>query len=149
MNYSVGRPGRIIVARFDHGEEIVSGMKKLVRESGVTSGAIFFLGALRSGETVAGPREDTLPPIPHWLSFDRTHEVAGVGTVFPAEGEPVIHMHGALGRGDRSLLVCLRRMAEVYLILEVIILEILDTPAIRVKDPNSDIRLLKPEGGDA
>jgi predicted DNA-binding protein with PD1-like motif len=146
MNYSVGRPGRVIVARFDHGEEIVSGMKKLVGESGVNSGVIFFLGALRAGETVAGPREDTLPPVPHWLSFDHTREVVGIGTVFPAGGEPAIHLHGALGRGEESFMVCLRRMAEVYLILEVIILEILGTPAIRVKDPNSDIRLLKPEG---
>ncbi len=146
MNYSIGKTGRVIVARFDDGEEIVSGMKTLVREADISSGVIFFLGALRSGETVAGPREDTLPPAPHWLSFDHTHEVIGIGTVFPAGGEPAIHLHGALGRGGESLVVCLRRMAEVYLILEVIILEILNTPAIRVKDKNSDIRLLKPEG---
>jgi predicted DNA-binding protein with PD1-like motif len=146
MNYSVGKPGRIVVARFEHGEEIVSGMKKLVQESGVTSGVIFFLGALRAGETVAGPCGDTLPPIPQWLSFDHTHEVVGIGTVFPAEGEPVVHMHGALGRGEQSIMVCLRRMSEVYLILEVIILEILETPAVRVRDSRSDIRLLKPEG---
>lgn len=146
MEYSIGRPGRVVVARFEDGEEVVGGMKRLVTEAGVSSGVIFFLGAFRSGETVAGPREDTLPPIPHWLSFDRTHEVVGIGTVFPAEGGPAIHMHGALGRGGDSLVVCLRRLAEVYLILEVIILEILDTPAIRVQDPNSDIRLLSPRG---
>lgn len=144
MKYSEGRPGRVIVAKFDDGEEMVGGLRNLVTEAGIDAGVIFFLGALRNGETVAGPRDGSLPPIPAWLSFGSVHEVVGIGTVFPSARGPAIHLHGALGRGEEALTVCLRRMAVVYLILEVVILEILDTPSVRVPGEKSDLLLLEP-----
>ena len=145
MKYSEGAIGRVIVARFDDGEEMVSGMRELMTRTGISSAVVFFLGALRSGETVVGPVEDELPPVPSWLAFGSPHEVVGVGTVFPVEGKPAIHLHGAVGRGDRSFVGCLRKVAEVYLILEVIVLEILGSAAVRVSDPRAEMFLLDPE----
>ena len=144
MKYSEGGIGRVIVARFDDGEEMVSGLRELMERAGVSSAVVFFLGALRSGEAVAGPVEDELPPVPSWLAFGSPHEVVGVGTVFPSGGKPVLHLHGALGRGDRSFVGCLRKVAEVYLILEVIVLEILGSEAVRVSDPRAEMLLMDP-----
>lgn len=73
-------------------------MQMFLERAGITSGIAFFIGALKTGEVVVGPVEDTLPPVPGWLRFDRTHEVAGIGTIFPSEGKPSLHLHGSLGR---------------------------------------------------
>lgn len=145
MKYSEGNIGRVIVARFDDGEEMVSGMRELMTRTGISSGVILFLGALRSGEPVVGPVVDELPPTPSWLKFGSPHEVVGVGTVFPVDGKPAIHLHGALGRGDRSFVGCLRKVAEVYLILEIIVLEISGSAAVRVTDPRAEMFLLDPK----
>lgn len=145
MKYSEGNIGRVVVARIEDGEEMVSGMRELMERTGITSAVVLFLGALRSGEAVAGPKMDELPPDPSWLTFASPHEVVGVGTVFPVNGKPAIHLHGAAGRGDRSFVVCLRKMAEVYLILEVIVLEIVGSAAVRVTDPRAEMFLLDPK----
>ena len=144
MNYSVGRTGRIIIARFDDGEDFISGMKELVENIKLTSGLIFFLGALRSGEIVTGPVRDAIPPEPGWVSLEGVWEVVGIGTLFEADGEPSIHLHGSYGRGTQSLTGCLRKIAEVFLIVEVIVLELLDTDARRVYDPLPGLFLLHP-----
>lgn len=148
MKYSEGTAGRVIVARFEDGEEVVGGMRELVRRAGVDSGMVFFLGALRSAETVAGPVEDEIPPTPFWVTFSSPHEVVGIGTIFPADGKPSIHMHGAAGRGERSFVGCIRKIAEAYLILEVIILEITGSGAARIHDPKAEMFLLDPAPGD-
>lgn len=82
-----------------------------LERAGITSGIAFFIGALKTGKVVAGPVEDTLPPVPGWPRFDRTHEVVGIGTIFPAEGKPSLHLHGSLGRESSSLTASLRTMA--------------------------------------
>lgn len=145
MNYSEGRTGRVIVARFDDGEEFVSGMKELVKKTGLTSAMIFFVGAFRSGKIVAGPKEDSIPPLPGWISFEGVWEVVGIGTLFEADGEPALHLHGSLGRDTRSLTGCFRKIAEVFLIVEVIMLEILDINARRMHESESDLFLLNPD----
>ncbi len=145
MKYSEGSIGRVIVARLDDGEEMTSGMRELMAQTGITSAVVLFMGALRSGEAVAGPVRDELPPVPSWLTFGSPHEVVGVGTVFPVDGKPALHMHGAVGRGDRSFVACLRKVAEVYLILEVIILEIVGSDAVRVTDPRAEMYLMDPK----
>lgn len=145
MNYSEGSTGRVIIARFDDGEEFISGMKELILKAQVTSAVIFFLGAFRSGKIVAGPVSDNIPPEPYWVSFGNPSEVVGIGTLFESDGEPSIHMHGSLGRGTQSLTGCFREIAEVFLIVEVVILEIVNTGARRIHDPDSGLSLLSPE----
>jgi uncharacterized protein len=144
VNYSEGRTGRVIIARFDDGEDFVSGMKKLVQKAKLTSGLIFFLGALRSGEIVVGPVEDAIPPEPGWVSLEGVWEVVGIGTLFQTDGKPSLHLHGSYGRKRQSLTGCLRKIAEVFLVVEVIILELVGTDAQRVYDPLSGLFLLHP-----
>ena len=144
MKYSEGHTGRVIVARFSDGEEFVSGMKELVLTTKITSALVFFIGALRSGEVVVGPVEDVIPPTPEWMSFEGAWEVVGIGTLFSSGSEPLLHMHGAIGRDAKSLVGCIRKIAEVYLIMEVVLLEICDTGTVKVYDPVSGHFLLDP-----
>ncbi len=145
MNYSEGRTGRVIIASFDDGEEFVSGMKELVNKTQLKSAVLFFLGAVRSGKIVAGPVSDTIPPEPGWIGIDDVSEVVGIGTLFESDSGPSLHMHGAVGRGSQSLTGCFREIIEVFLIVEVVVLEITDTCAMRIHDRDSNLSLLKPD----
>jgi predicted DNA-binding protein with PD1-like motif len=70
-------------------------------------------------------------------------EVVGVGTLFPNEaGQPVLHLHAAAGREGGATVGCSRAGVEVWLVGEVIILEVTGTTAVRKKDPATGFQLL-------
>jgi hypothetical protein len=85
-------------------------MQIFLERAGITSGIAFFIGALKTGDVLVGPVEETLPPVPGWLRFDRTHEMVGIGTIFTAEGKLSLHLHGSLGRESSSPTECLRTL---------------------------------------
>ena len=61
-------------------------------------------------------------------------EVLALGTLIPNEaGEPVLHMHAAAGREGQATVGCTRAGVEVWLVGEVVLLEILgaDRPGAR------------------
>jgi len=57
--------------------------------------------------------------------------VLGVGTIFSDEDGPKMHIHAAMGKGKDVLVGCPRCGAKVFLVLEVIIVEITGTTAMR------------------
>jgi predicted DNA-binding protein with PD1-like motif len=72
------------------------------------------------------------------------HEAAGVGTIFPDEkGRPVLHMHAALGRDDRTVAGCIRRGVKTWVVLEAILVEIVGNDAVRRADPATGFDLLQ------
>jgi len=144
MKYSVCNTGRVIVAKIEHGEEFVSGVKNIISKEKIDAGMVFFMGALKSGEIVACPKNYDLPPVSDWIYFKSPYEVVGLGTIFKKENEPYLHMHGALGRGEKSLVGCIRKIAEVYIIVEVIILEFVQSTAKRIYNEKSELNLLEP-----
>ena len=67
---------------------------------------------------------------------DAPTEFQGIGTVFPDEtGEPVMHLHGTLGRNGTSVTGCFRGEAFAWLTLEVIIEELTGEAPVRKFDP--------------
>jgi len=145
MNYSEGRVGRVIVAKFDDGEDFVGGMKSLVEQSNVESAVFFFLGAFREGDVVAGPKAPVIPPTPDFIHFDGAWEVVGIGTMFTRDGVPFLHMHGAIGSGGNTLVGCLRKLTTTFLIVEVVMLEICGSTAVRTYNAESGHTLLDPD----
>jgi predicted DNA-binding protein with PD1-like motif len=80
-------------------------------------------------------------------ALDGVHEIAGTGTLFPdGDGNPVLHMHIACGRGASTVTGCVRRGVKTWHTLEVVLLELLGTPAARVLDPKTGFELLEPCG---
>ena len=70
---------------------------------------------------------------------------AGVGVLAPTEdGRPVLHMHAALGRSGQTVTGCLREGVTAWVLGEVILYEILDADAVRVKDARTGLALLEP-----
>jgi predicted DNA-binding protein with PD1-like motif len=87
-----------------------------------------------------------MPPDPVLLPVDGAHEIAAVGVIAPDEaGQPVLHIHGALGRSGKTLTGCLRPGVTTWLVAEAVIYEILDVRATRVYDSASEFKLLEVE----
>ncbi|MCL6639547.1 MAG: DNA-binding protein [Firmicutes bacterium] len=143
MKYRQGSIGRVFVAKLEHGDDFLAEVKKLAVQENIRSATFFMIGALRSASTVVGPQEPVLPPEPVWRRFDDARELVGVGTIFSDGGEPLIHVHAAFGKGDGTLMGCIRSGTEVYLVLEVIILEIAGTGAKRMFDEKLNLKVLE------
>jgi len=145
MQYSEGRLGRIFTLRLEEGERLPDVLEAFARDKSIQAGLVFYLGGFRDGSRlVVGPEagRETIVPLIHVLQG--VQEVLAVGTIFPnAGGEPVMHLHGAAGREGGATVGCTRAGANVWLVGEVVILEILGTTGRRLKDPDSGFELLQ------
>jgi uncharacterized protein len=146
MQYCEGQMGRVFILRLEEGERLNDSIEKFAREKQVSHGMAFFLGGSEDGsKVVVGPEanRETIIPMIHALKGEQ--EVLALGTLIPNEaGEPVLHMHGAAGREGQATVGCTRAGVNVWLIGEVVLLEILGADsARRQKDPATGFQLLK------
>jgi predicted DNA-binding protein with PD1-like motif len=149
MQYGEGSLGRVFVLRLEEGEILNDTIEAFAREHNLLGGLAFFLGGSADGsKVVVGPdanRSDAIVPLIHLLRG--AQEVLALGTLFANEaGEPVLHMHGAAGREGGATVGCTRAGVEVWLVGEVVLLEILGTAARRVKEPQTGFQLLQVPG---
>jgi predicted DNA-binding protein with PD1-like motif len=144
MKYKTGRQGRVIVAKFDDGDDVLQGLVDVVKKEDIRAGILHVIGGMKGGDIVVGPEKDgVLPPVPVWKSLGESHEVVGTGTIFWQDDEPRIHFHGAFGKKDMMKIGCLRKNSETFLILEAVIMEIEGIDARREIDPEVGLPLLK------
>ncbi len=143
MKYQVGKPGRIIVARFEDKEDVLGNLVNIAKKEKIKAGVFYIVGGMREGRIVVGPEKDKIPPKPVWKELGESHEVVGIGTIFWEKKSPKIHFHGAFGKKDMVKIGCLREKSETFLVLETIIIEIKGIKAKREFDPVSGLTLLK------
>jgi len=142
MRYTQGQLGRVFVARLEDGESVYEAVEEIAQREGVKAAAVFALGGMRKGKVVTGPENTTGKVIPHYEEFDDARELVGVGTVFLSDGKPTLHFHAGIGRGESALVGCPRAGMSVYLVLEVVIMELVSVAAERTYDPGSGLNLL-------
>ena len=145
MQYREGRIGRIFVVRLEEGERLPEAIETFARDQNIKEAMVIYVGGAQDGSRlVVGPdagRPDAIVPLLHTLGG--IQEVLGVGTLFPDEaGEPVLHLHAATGREGGATVGCSRAGVEVWLVGEVIILEVVGTAAVRRQDPRTGFALL-------
>ena len=143
MKYTRGQLGRAFVARLEDGESVYDAVEEIAGREGITAAAVLAVGGMRKGKVVTGPENPTGAVIPHYEEFDDARELVGVGTVFLNEGKPTLHFHAAIGRGDSALVGCPRAGMSVYLVLEVVIIELVGVAAERAYDAGSGLGLLR------
>jgi predicted DNA-binding protein with PD1-like motif len=143
MKYQIGKPGRIIVAKFDDHDDVLGNLSEIAKKENIRSGIFHLVGGMREGKMVVGPETDDLPPKPVWKELSESHEILGIGTIFWHDDEPKIHFHGAFGKKDMVKIGCLREKAETFLVLEAIIMELDGINAKREIDPAIGMPLLK------
>jgi len=147
MKYSEARLGRIFVLRLEDGEIVHEVIEKFARENNIRFAGLIILGGAGGGSRlVVGPEKgDERPVNPMEQELDDVTEVAGVGTLFPDEdGNPMLHMHMACGREDKTVTGCIRKGVRVWQIMEVILYELVNTTGKRVLDSRLGFKLLIP-----
>ncbi|MDP3880298.1 MAG: DUF296 domain-containing protein [Dehalococcoidales bacterium] len=149
MKASEGKIGRVFVIRLEDGDIIPDCIERFAREKGITTRHVILVGDVDRGQVVVGPRRsDEMPPEPVLLPVDGAHEVAGVGVLAPDDtGQPVLHIHAALGRSGNTMTGCLRYGVSTWLVAEAILYEITGVKATRLPDKASGFKLLEVEGG--
>lgn len=147
MKYLQGTLGRVFLARAEHGEDLLAGIEELVRKENIRAGIVYAVGALKSASIVRGPVEPVVPPEPSWDRFDDGRELLAMGTIAwdEAEKKPLLHLHGVTGRAGKDCLGCLREWAEVYLTVELVVLELQGIEAVKAFDPATGLKLLRIE----
>lgn len=142
MEYASGTIGRVFAARFHDGEPVYAGIEQIARREKVESGLVVLLGGARRGRVVVGPKRSDGPIEPVMRDFDDAREIVGAGTIFPADGQPSLHLHAGIGRGDQTIVGCPRERLDAFLVLEAFIIEVNGLGGARQLDPATGLKLL-------
>ena len=146
MDYTQANLGRVFILRLHDGEILHEVIEAFAAEKTIYSAFCFFLGGAEDkSKLVVGPKDGNVLPVePMATLLNGVHEGCGVGTVFTdEEGKPKLHMHASFGRNDTALTGCVRLGVEVWHIGEVVIIELTDSSARRVKEKVTGFELLE------
>ena len=123
-------------------------IESFARDKAIKAAALIAVGGADQGSAlVVGPEDGRAVPVtPMQRLLEEVHEIAGVGTLFPDEaGNPILHMHMACGRKTDTTTGCIRNGVITWQVMEIIIFELLDSPARRLLEPDLGFKLLDPE----
>lgn len=143
MKYTKGTIGRIFVLKFDNDDVLIDELKAFAKKERVKTATLIFLGALKNGNLVTGPKQPIIPPQPNKVTFKDGWEVMGIGTVFTNPSGAQIHIHGSMGKKHKTLIGCVRDASKVFLVIEAIVFELKGVKATKNIDPLTGLNLLK------
>ena len=143
MQYTKGTVGRIFVIKFEDGDVLLKELDKFARKEKLKAAAFVFIGALKKGHVVTGPKKPVIPPEPNWVSFKDGWEALGVGTIYTNKKGPQIHIHSSMGKKNSTITGCVRKESEIFLVLEAIVFELKGVKATKDLDPETGLNLLK------
>ncbi len=143
MKYTQGTIGRVFLVKFDNQDILISNLSALAKKEKIKAATLIFIGALKSGNLVTGPKHPVIPPQPNKVVFKDGWEVMGLGTLFTNSQGPQIHIHASMGKKNKVLTGCLRGNSKVFLVIEAILLELKGVKAHKEIDPATGLNLLK------
>lgn len=142
MQYAKGSIGRIFLLKFSDGDVLLKELIKFAKREQLKSAALVFLGALKKGDLVTGPKKPVIPPDPNWVKFKDGWEVAGIGTIFTNKKGPQIHIHVSMGKKKKVFTGCVRKDSKVFLVIEAVVFELKGIKATKEIDPKTGLNLL-------
>ncbi len=143
MKYTQGIIGRVFLVKFENNDILIPDLSALARKEKIKAATLIFIGALRKGDLVTGPKKPVIPPEPNKLVFKDGWEVMGIGTLFTNSKGPQIHIHASMGKKNKVLTGCVRGNSKVFLVIEAVILELKGVKAQKDIDPKTGLNLLK------
>ncbi len=139
--------GRTFVLRLEEGEVLHEVIESFCRDQRIERATISLIGAVDRGSMmVSGPEVPIGDRIvPRIITLGDPCELIGNGTVFPdSEGNPLVHLHGSVGREGFTATGDLRPRMVVWLVMEAVITELLgDGPMRAESDPRLEGKLLE------
>jgi len=143
MKYTKGSLGRVFLLKFEDDDVLIDKLGSFAKKERIRAATMIFIGALKKGELVTGPRKPVIPPLPNKVNFKDGWEVMGIGTIFVNAKGPQIHIHGSMGKKDKVLTGCVRGKSKVFLVIEAVVLELKGIKAAKEIDPKTGLNLLK------
>ncbi|MDD4939591.1 MAG: DUF296 domain-containing protein [Candidatus Omnitrophica bacterium] len=143
MRYTKGQLGRVFVLKFDHEDILLDELCAFAKKEKLKCAAMVFIGALKKGGLVTGPKKPRIPPEPNTVHFKDGWEVMGIGTIFANKKGPQIHIHASMGKKQKVLTGCVRGKSKVFLVIEAVIFELKGVKAAKSIDPATGLNLLK------
>ncbi|MDO5861352.1 MAG: DNA-binding protein [Thermoplasmata archaeon] len=141
------RQGRTFVLRLEDGEVLHEAVESFCRDNGIVRATVSITGAVDKGSMmVSGPSVPIEGKIqPRIITLEEKCEITGRGTVFPdADGNPLVHIHGSVGREGFSATGDLRPRMVAWLVVEIVITELVGEGPVRLEsDPRIDGKLLE------
>jgi len=143
MQYTKGSIGRVFLVKFEDDDVLIEKLAQLVKKEKVKTASMVFIGALKKGTLITGPKKPVVPPQPNRVMFKDGWEVMGIATVFTNKKGPQIHIHGAMGKKSKALTGCVRELSKVFLVMEAVIFELKGVKATKDIDPKTGLNLLR------
>lgn len=143
MRYTAGSIGRVFLLKFEDDDILIKELESLAKKERIKAASFIFLGALKKGDLVTGPKKPVIPPEPNWVSFKDAWEVMGIGTIFTNKKGPQIHVHTAMGKKEKTLTGCVRKDSKVFLVIEAVVFELKGIKANKDIDPQTGLNLLQ------
>ena len=147
MKYSEAEFGRAFVLRLEDGEILHEVIEQFARDHKIEAAALIAVGAAdKDSALVVGPAGRKQRPVnPMLRLLENASEITGTGTLFPDEqGQPILHMHVAAGRAEKTVTGCVRRGVKIWQVAEVVIFELRNAEAVRKMDAKLGFALLEP-----
>ena len=143
MKYTKGTIGRVFLVKFQDGDILIDNLSVLAKQEQIKAASVIFIGALKQGNLVTGPKKPVIPPEPNKVAFKNGWEVMGIGTIFTNSKGPQIHIHASMGKKNKVLTGCVRGNSKVFLVIEAVVLELEGVKASKEIDPETGLNLLK------
>jgi uncharacterized protein len=143
MQYTQGAIGRVFLLKFENNDVLIESLSGFVKQERIKAATMIFIGALRKGDLVTGPKKPVIPPEPNKVIFKDGWEVMGIGTIFTNSKGPQIHIHASMGKKNKVLTGCVRGKTKVFLVIEAVILELKGIKASKDIDPRTGLNLLR------
>ena len=143
MKYTQGTIGRVFLVKFENNDILIANLSGLAKKEKIKAATIIFIGALKQGDLVTGPKQPVIPPEPNKVAFKDGWEVMGIGTLFTNAKGPQIHIHASMGKKNKALTGCVRGDSKVFLVIEAVLLELKGIKAQKDIDPATGLNLLR------
>jgi len=143
MQYTQGNIGRIFLLKFENNDILLDKLAEFVKKEKLKAATMVFIGALKKGDLVTGPKKPVIPPEPNKVYFSDGWEVMGIGTIFTNKIGPQIHIHSSMGKKQKVLTGCIRGKSKVFLVIEAVVFELKGVKATKEIDPRTGLNLLK------
>ncbi len=143
MKYTKGTIGRVFLLKFEDDDVLIDNLIQLAKKERIKAATLIFIGALKQGDLVTGPKKPVIPPQPNKLTFKDGWEVMGIGTIFTNSKGPQLHIHASMGKKNKVLTGCVRGKSKVFLVIEAVVLELKGIRAGKEVDPATGLNLLR------
>ena len=143
MRYTKGSIGRVFLLKFEDDDIMNDELLRLAKKERIKAATLVFIGALKKGDLVTGPKRPTIPPDPNWVAFKDAWEVMGIGTIFSNKKGPQVHVHASMGKKLKTLTGCVRKQSKVFLVIEAVVFELRGVKAMKDIDPTTGLNLLR------